>query len=50
MGCFLHPIYFFAYLLFIFFRISFLKNKTVICHLSLTSNTISSVTYKQYYI
>ena len=35
-------LFFCAYFLFIFFRISFLKNKTVICHLSLTSNTIYS--------
>ena len=35
-------LFFCAYLLFIFFRISSLKNKTVICHLSLKSNTIYS--------
>ena len=42
MGCFLHPIYFFRISSFYLFRISSLKNKTVICHLSLTNNTIYS--------
>ena len=42
MGCFLHPICFFRISSFYLFRISSLKNKTVICHLSLTSNTIYS--------